>query len=330
MAPVDALPVDNRIEMVIGIQARTVHDSALFKLADYSPSAGDGWVVATVEPTPDSGTSYTPGAGFKSDGTYFEPAGSQMMIKMKGAWRVIEAADASLPPSTPYDWSKPYLLHTRVRQPDEYYLLFVKGGTAVFEWEPAATGSQQFGAPRMIYPEWTHDAAQLLRSASTTDAEMAALATAGPASAQANALLGSPNGLIAAIALRTLLHGDSPKALIARMPELLHDADARRLGVFVYACLMESDRASRASLVAAIRSEVALTSDPDRLGAVTYATYASAKYNRVNHDARQNAIDIVTDVQRRSAALHVPVNATAPWTLIFERLGVLPPDTFVR
>ncbi|WP_322044142.1 hypothetical protein [Paraburkholderia sp. J67] len=331
MAPVDALPIDNRIEMVIGRQTRTVHDSALFRLADYSPSSGDGWVVAAVEPAPGSGASYVPGAKIDgATGEYVEPAGSQPMVRMKGAWRVIEAADASLPPSTPYDWSKPLQHRVSVKEPDSGYPLFKAGGTAVFEWEPGAQGEQQFGAVRMIFPEWARDAAQLLQSAATTDAAIAALEKAGPASAQADALLASPNGLTATIALRTLLHSDSPQALVARMPALLRDSDARRLGVFVYSCLMESDPAIRELLVPVIRSEIESTTDANRLGPIAYAAYAASNDGRFDPDKRQAAIDIVTDVQRRSAALHVPVNATAPWTLIFEWLGVLPPHTFVR
>ncbi len=310
---------------------RTVHDTAVFRLADYGPTVGDGWVIAAFEPASDSGVSNVPGEYVQAEtGKVVQPAGSQTMVRMKGAWRVIEAADGSLPASTPYDWSKPLLHRVRVKQPENYYPLFTAGGAAVFEWEPTAQGEQQFGAVRMIYPEWARDAAQLLQSAATSDAAIAALEKAGPASAQADVLLGSPNGLTATIALRTLLHSDSPQALVARMPALLRDSDARRLGVFVYACLMESDAAIRELLVPVIRSEIESTTDANRLGAITYAAYAASNYSRFDQDKRQTAIDVVADVQRRGAALHVPVNATAPWTLIFEWLGVPPPHTFVR
>lgn len=328
----DAVPPDVRVEYVLITEARAVHDTATLKLPDYQTSSnGSGWVVAVIEPAKDSGTVQVPGAYVEGEtGKIVQPAGAQSVVVMKGAWRALAAADSSVPSRGDYSWSEVPKQRIRIPAPDDFYSPFKKGGTVIFQWEPSAEGKAQFGATRMIFPEWAQDAAETLKSAPGIEAKLAELTNAKNASTQAEGLLSGKNNLSSVLGLNALLQGPASGTLVAQMPTLLDAADPRKLSVLVYLCLAASGAGDRPPLVAAINTLIGETTDSNRLASVAYASYAVSLLDPKDASARDAAHDVLATLQLRTAALHVPMDAQSPWTLIFEKMRITPPQSFRR
>lgn len=327
----DAVPPDFQVEYVVVAQARAVHDTATLKLPDYRMSKGSGWAVAVVDPAKDSGTVQVPGAYIEANtGKYVQPDGAQSVVVMKGAWRALATADASVPGKGDYSWSEIPKQRVRVPKPEQFYSPFANGGTVVFQWEPTAQDGAKFGATRMIFPEWAQDAAETLRSAPGLEEKLAALTHAASTPSQAEGLLSEKNNLSSILALNALLRGPDSGGTVARMPALLDAADARKLSVLVYLCLAASAAGDRPQLVAEIKALIGETTDPARLAGIAYATYAVALFDPTDTSARDAAHDVLATLKQRTTALNVPMDAQSPWTLIFEKMGVAPPQSFRR
>lgn len=327
----DAVPPDYHFEHVVVGEARAVHDTATLKLPDYHSSKGAAWVVAAIEPAKDSGTTEVPGAYIEADtGKYVQPAGAQGVVVMKGAWRALATADSSVPSKGDYSWSEIPKQRVRVPKPDQFYSPFANGGTVVFQWEPTAQGAAQFGVARMIFPEWAQDTAETLKSAPGIEEKLVALTNAPNASAQAESLLSAKNNLSSILALNALLRAPDSSKTVARMPALLDAADARKLSALVYLCLAASAVGDRPQLVTEIKALIGETTDPSRLAGIAYASYAVALFDPTDTSARNAASDVITTLRQRTAALNVPMDAQSPWTLIFEKMGAAPPQSFRR
>lgn len=142
----------------VAAETRMVHDVATLKPSDYRAADGASWVISTVTPAADSGTNVT-------GTTYFDTAKGQTVpvpdarrrYVNRGTWQVIASSSPSVPATGRYDWLTlawlPINRRPLPQTPEHLYSPFIRGGTIVYRWNPAAEGGEQFGNVRMIFPE---------------------------------------------------------------------------------------------------------------------------------------------------------------------------------
>jgi hypothetical protein len=146
-------------------EVRAVQDTAFLELSDYGIPSRPLWVVASVTPDKGSGSATVPGAHIDArTGQFVNPSGGAGVLVKKGQWHASATSDPSVARTGTYSWTEPLDPKTRMVTPEDVYSPFAYGGTIVFRPEPQAEGRQQFGACRMIFPEWQDAAAAALRA----------------------------------------------------------------------------------------------------------------------------------------------------------------------
>ncbi|MET3212844.1 UNVERIFIED_ORG: hypothetical protein ABIC48_000587 [Burkholderia territorii] len=303
-----------------------VHDVATLKPSDYRSADGSSWVISTITPAADSGANVT-GA------TYFDTAKGRTVpvpdarrrYANRGTWQVVASSSPSVPATGRYDWLTlawlPINRRPLPQTPEHLYSPFIRGGTIVYRWNPAAEGGEQFGNARMIFPEWTQQVADALRSAPPSLPDSASAIP--PA---LDRLKADRNPMTAVLDFGDALREEPVERIVARLPALLQVNDLHELSAIVFLCLSGSRAEDRPRFVEAIDAAIAGTDDSARLLAIAYGTFAAGRsrpypFNDVAQTARIN--DVFGALKRRTSALGVPVAEGSPWYEFFTayRLG---------
>ena len=321
MTFIDTSPPSLPTPQVVVYEARAVHDTATLQLSDYRPTAESGWIVATVKPAAGSGSATIPGAHIEAEtGHLVTPAQSEVVLAKHGGWHAIASGQAGAPASGTYAWNEPMTSSARVSTPEVYYSPFAHGGTVVFQFAPQAEAIQQFGACRLIFPEWAQSVADTLKNSSRIAELIAKLAAQPHAMAEAQQLVLGENGASATLAFRGLLQYAPAFALQA--PPLLKMADARRLSIFVYLGLTAAPTKGRAEWFQLLRLQVMETSEPERLLAIAYAAFAVQLFAGQDSGSAHAAQELMQVLHKRVGELGLPMPENSPWTLLFRKNGI--------
>ncbi|AXF24705.1 hypothetical protein CUJ89_31115 [Burkholderia pyrrocinia] len=307
-------------------ETRMVHDVATLKPSDYRSADGSSWVISTITPAKDSGANVTGESYFDTaKGKTVPVPDARRRYANRGTWQVVASSSPSVPATGRYDWLTlawlPINRRPLPQTPEHLYSPFIRGGTIVYRWNPAAEGGEQFGAVRMIFPEWTQQVADALRSAPPslpdgTSATPPAL----------DRLKTDRNPMTAVLDFGDALREEPVERIVARLPGLLQANDLHELSAIVFLCLSESRAEDRPRFAEAINGSIAATDDSARLLAIAYGAFAAGRsrpypFNDAGQTARIN--DVFGALKRRTSALNVPVAEGSPWYEFFTayRLG---------
>ncbi|RQR92528.1 MULTISPECIES: hypothetical protein [unclassified Burkholderia] len=313
----------------VAAETRMVHDVATLQPSDYRSADGSSWVIATLTPAPDSGENVT-------GNTYFDTAKRQTVAvpdarrryANRGTWQVVASSSPSVPATGRYDWLTLAWLPINGRPlpqtPEHLYSPFIRGGTIVYRWNPAAQGGEQFGNVRMIFPAWQRQVADVLRGAPGDVAQ----AAAAPASAL-DRVQQDGNPMAAVLDFAAALHEEPADRIAARLPALLRASDLHEVSAIVFQCIAASREADRPRFVEAINGSVTSIDDGARLLAIAYGAFAAGRAKpRPFSDAEQAARinDVFAALKQRTSALGVPAGQGSPWYEFFTayRLGGAP------
>ncbi|MGC3024178.1 hypothetical protein ACPUER_03340 [Burkholderia sp. DN3021] len=310
----------------VAAETRMVHDVATLKPSDYRSADGSSWVISTITPAADSGANVT-GA------TYFDTAKGRTVpvpdarrrYANRGTWQVVASSSPSVPATGRYDWLTlawlPINRRPLPQTPEHLYSPFIRGGTIVYRWNPAAEGGEQFGNVRMIFPEWTQQVADALRSAPPSLPDGA---SATPAAL--DRLKSDRNPMAAVLDFGDALREEPVERIVARLPALLQVNDLHELSAIVFLCLSGSRAEDRPRFVETIDAAIAGTDDSARLLAIAYGAFAAGRsrpypFNDAAQTARIN--NVFGALKRRISALGVPIAEGSPWYEFFTayRLG---------
>ncbi|WGY70478.1 hypothetical protein KEC55_25940 [Burkholderia cepacia] len=306
----------------VAAETRMVHDVATLKPSDYRSADGASWVISTLTPAADSGTNVT-------GTTYFDTAKGQTVpvpdarrrYANRGTWQVVASSSPAVPATGRYDWLTlawlPINRRPLPQTPEHLYSPFIRGGTIVYRWNPAAEGGEQFGNVRMIFPEWTRQVADALRSAP------AAMPAGAPA---LDRLKSDRNPMTAVLDFGDALREEPVERIVTRLPALLQVNDLHELSALVFLCLSGSRAEDRPRLVETIDAAIAGTDDQARLLAIAYGAFAAGRAQPVPFRDQTLTVfinDVFGMLKRRTTALGVPAGERTPWYEFFTayRLG---------
>ncbi|MBR8374706.1 hypothetical protein KDW20_02920 [Burkholderia cenocepacia] len=310
----------------VAAETRMVHDVATLKLSDYRSADGASWVISTITPAAGSGANVT-------GDTYFDTAKGRTVpvpdarrrYANRGTWQVVASSSPAVPATGRYDWLTLAWLQINRRPlpqtPEHLYSPFIRGGTIVYRWNPAAEGGEQFGNVRMIFPEWAQQVADALRSAPPSLPDGAA---ASQAALERMKTDGNP--MTAVLDFGAALREEPVERIVAQLPALLRVKDRHELSAIVYLCLSAPRAEDRPRFVETINQAIADTDDRARLLAIAYGAFAAGRAQPVPfRDSTLNALinDVFGVLKRRTTALDVPVGEGTPWYEFFTayRLG---------
>ncbi|KFG98582.1 hypothetical protein GQ56_0103470 [Burkholderia paludis] len=305
----------------VAAETRMVHDVATLKPADYRSADGASWVISRITPAQDSGANVT--------GTsYFDTAKGQTVpvpdarrrYANRGTWEVVASSGASVPATGRYDWLTlawlPINRRPLPQTPEHLYSPFLRGGTIVYRWNPAAEGGEQFGNVRMIFPDWTQQVADALRAPPTSAAGKPPL----------DRVEQDHNPMTAVLDFGDALRDEPVDKIVARLPGLMRAAEPHELSALVFLCLSASRDADRAHFIDTIDTSIGSIDDNARLLAIAYGAFAAGRSRPYpfNDAAQKASINTVfTALRQRVSALNVPVDNGSPWYEFFTayRLG---------
>lgn len=310
----------------VAAETRMVHDVATLKLSDYRTADGASWVISTLTPAADSGKSVT-------GDTYFDTAKGRTVpvpdarrrYANRGTWQVVASSSPTVPATGRYDWLTltwvPINRRPLPQTPEHLYSPFIRGGTIVYRWNPAAEGGEQFGNVRMIFPEWAQQVADALQAAPPSIPDGAS--SSQPALDRLNT---DTNPMTAVLDFGDALREEPAERIVARLPALLRTKDRHELSAIVFLCLSAAREEDRPRFVETIDKAIADTDDRARLLAIAYGAFAAGRTQPVPfRDPTLNALinDVFGALKRRTAALGVPVAQGSPWYEFFTayRLG---------
>jgi len=326
MPSIYAVPADAPPSPVAA-ETRMVHDVATLRPSDYRSADGASWVISVITPAADSGANVT-------GTTYFDTAKGRTVpvpdarhrYANRGTWQVVASSSPAVPATGRYDWlTLAWLPINRRPLPqtaEHLYSPFIRGGTIVYRWNPAAEGGEQFGNVRMIFPEWMQQVADALRSA---PAGMQDSASSAPQPAL-DRLKADTNPMTTVLDFGDALRDEPVEQIIARLPALLRVKDRHALSAIVYLCLSAPRAEDRSRFVETINATIAGIDDRARLLAIAYGTFAAGRTQPVPfRDGAQRALidDVFGALKQRTTALGVPVTQGSPWYEFFTayRLG---------
>jgi hypothetical protein len=318
MIAIDALPPALQAEYALLYEARAIHDTASLQLAAYGLPLRPAWIVADVKPAPGSGSAMVPGASIQAEtGRFVNPGGPAVLMK-HGEWQAVATASPSLTAAASYSWTEPLDPRPRVLTPEHLYSPFAYGGTIVFTPQPAAQGLQQFGACRLLFPEWGRLAADALRGGTRLSDLFARAASDKTSLVEVARLATADDGFTATLAFRTLLA--APVAMSHRAGTLFQAAEVRVLSTFVYLSLIAAS-VDRSAWTAEVEKLVSETNASDRLLAIAYGSFAVTLFANRDAAAMTAARQILGALRKRVQVLGIPLREHSPWLLIFDKSG---------
>ncbi|WP_419689852.1 hypothetical protein ACN22W_29000 [Burkholderia theae] len=298
-----------------------VHDVATLKPSDYRSADGQSWVIADITPAKDSGAAVTGTSYFDTaKGKTVPVPDARRRYANRGTWQVVASSSSSVPATGHYDWLTlawlPINRRPLPQTPEHLYSPFIRGGTIVYRWNPAAEGGEQFGAVRMLFPEWRQQVAEALRAAPASASRAQPL----------DRVSQDRNPMTAVLDFGDALRDEPVERIVARLPSLLQVNDLHELSAIVFLCLSGSRTEDRPRFAEAINGSIAATDDGARLLAIAYGAFAAGRsrpypFNDAGQTARIN--DVFGALKRRTLALGVPAAEGSPWYEFFTayRLG---------
>ena len=258
-------------DVAVPHDARAVHDAATLSWTKLTEGRQPRWVVARVNPAPQSGSTTIPGAVIRTDtGQLSVPAGAVPVMLRLGSWSPMAGSDPAITGGA-YTWTEMLEEHKRTLVPEDFYSPFAKGGVIVFRPAVQASGRDQFVAAHLVFDEW----ASSVDGAGRYVVDHAALFEGKPIepaeASQLTDLLSHANPLVRVSALRQLIaSGRGTPELVQRS---ISSADHSAAVATYLAITAGDDR-----LVDAVRQFVSATKEGDKLRPIALGAYAASVF----------------------------------------------------
>lgn len=175
-----------------------IHDCSLLTLAELTAESTNQWVLAIVEPAPNSGSATIPGASIDGKtGKISVPAGGDAVIRKMGTYERQAAHGIDWVAKENYSWTEPLDKRMRGLAPEDCYSPFAQGGVIYFRPVAGKSGLAQFGRVRLLPQDWAVTFPQAAAYVRTQPGV--------PANDLLKRLLNSQNTVVALLAFRELV-----------------------------------------------------------------------------------------------------------------------------
>ena len=321
MPPLDMPPTlpPQQAEYALLHAARAVHDTASVRFTDFAIDGRPSWVLATVTPSPRSGSATIPGAHLDArTGEVVAPSGARAVLVKEGTWKpVVAARPSQAMTQNTYSWTESLAQRKRTLLPEDYYSPFTHGGAILCRPTPGAAGIDQFGPVRVLLPGWEG----YVPSASAFAEGYPALLTdgaVGPADgAQIDQLASQDNKLLAVLAFRSLLRGGRMNPSVAQAQLARVETDV--LAILVYLVITGPAPGSPGVSLRDIHGAVTALRDLDRSRAIALGAFAAGLFRG---DAATPAKSLLRAVRQRLGEIGVAPDRDPYLHLMLEKMDV--------
>lgn len=283
-------PATQAPHVAVSHNARAVHDAATLRFTELTRNGKPRWVVARINPTPQSGSAIIPGAVIRADtGQLAAPSGAAPVTLKQGSWNVLSEAAPMADKEGTYSWTEVLEEEKRSLSPEDFYSPFAKGGVIVFLPAGQGGGPAWFEAAHLIFDEW----ADRVDAAGRYVLDHAGVLDGGEPVAGQDA------------DLRTLLSHENPlvrisafRQLIARgygTPEIVQRSVAtgdQAAAVLTYLSITTGDD----SLAAALKQFVSATADEAKLRPIALGAYAASMFRGGEESVGARAKAVLTAI----------------------------------
>lgn len=306
-------------EVALLHDARAIHDLATLRFDEYALGGKPSWVLATITPGPHSGAATVPGGYIEADtGKLVIPSGAQTSIIKEGAWKVLAAASPGPNHADgSYSWYEPMEAGRRILHPEDYYSPFAHSCSILFRPMPEKAGMEQFGATRLVFPDWIAGvaAAFAFYQANARLLDPGTQILPRPPLLQ---LVSQKNPLLASVAFRVLL------SLGLVEPEYLRAQVVRRPGplcaVFGYLAIVTSDPSTTHPWWLELGQSLDKASEP-AARALVLGAFAAGLFRAHDSDHLARAKAVLGKARQRLRATGVPIDHDARLAWMFARMG---------
>jgi hypothetical protein len=287
---------------------RAVHDIAAMRWLSPPISQGQ-WIIARIEPDPDSGAGTVPGGYIDgSTGQFVAPPDTPPVVVKRGAWTVLAGGTESAGTIRRYDWSEPIRESERTLQAEEMYSPFVRGGVILFRPGETPGAAGFFQDVVLLFPEWSTDAATALTYAHQHPS--AVRPPAGDLGAkELRGILRGGNRLLTVAAFAQLSSGGHLS--MADEEDLVVRGEPRLAATLIY-CLLIQGRA--------VEPLIERTSQPDQLRWMAVGALSVDVFGPQEPAVRTAARSALVAARKRLASLGGQPDSDAYLRVLFDRV----------
>jgi hypothetical protein len=309
-----------RREYAVLHDARAAHDIGSFRFADYEIEGLPSWIVATLNPDPDSGSATIPGGFIKAEtGEVIVPEGVAAVVLKKGKWHALAGASPIQSVLGTYSWSEPLEEEKHVLTPEDYYSPFAYGGMVVFRQIPVADDIKQLEPVNLLFPEWE----KLMESAFTLSRRDSILYGNSIQITDAETLkqlVLHQNGLIATFALRELLR--APQTAPQDVYPFLETEDDRRRSIFTFAMIARSSSGKVSEFARAVETHLRTLRQLDQLRSIALGAFAAALFDGREPEVNSGARRVLIAAHQQFKTMGRTGEPAFQLLLIFKKMGI--------
>jgi hypothetical protein len=272
-------------------------------------------------PSPKSGSATVPGAHINADtGEFVTPQNAQTVIVKEGKWRVLATSEQMTQYSAgSYSWTEPLTAMKRKLLPEDYYSPFAHGGTIVFRPAPGASGIEQFGTVRLLFPNWGQFVAPAFAFMVSHPALLGDGQVGPTELPQLTQLLSQNNELLAVLAFRELVASGQMAPNLAR--NQLTNAQANLAAVYTYIALT-SQAGGGHQLAQEIAGITKMTHDATKLRSIALGAFSAGLFRAEDSGIISSSKSALGAVRHRLKELKIAVEKDIYLNSIFEKMGV--------
>ena len=316
----DDLSSELRREYIVLHDARAAHDIGSFRFANFETDGLPSWVVATLNPDPDSGSATIPGGFIKAEtGEVVVPEGAAAVVLKKGKWQALAAASPTQSVLGTYSWSEPLEEEKHVLTPEDYYSPFAYGGTVVFRPSPVAHDIKELEPVNLLFLEWGKlvepafvlsggDSILYGKSGQITDAN------------RLKQLIPHQNGLIATFALRELLR--APQTTPQDVYASLETQDDRRRSIFTYAMIAMSHSGKISEFARVVETHLRAVRQLDELRSIALGAFAAALFDGREPEINTEARKVLIAARQHFKTIGRTGEPAFQLLLMFKKMGI--------
>ena len=320
-ARIDSLPANQRHEYRLMHDTRAICDIAWFRFADFETNGEPSWVVAMLDPSPDSGNATIPGSYIKAEtGELVIPSGVAAVVLKKGRWHSLASALPTPSGTGIYSWSEPLEREQRVLSPEDYYSPFAYGGTIVFRPTPSAPDIEEFGPVCLLFDDWGSLVQPAFERSRKGDEILYGKFSYLMSTDKLTQLVSDDNGLVATIAFRELMRIKPTDA--RAVAKFLEATDQRRRSIFSYVMLAMSDSGSASELTQAVTDSVRAARQPEEIQSISLGAFAAALFHSREAGVLASSRNILLAARQRFQIIGRAGERASQLLLIFQKMGI--------
>ncbi len=321
MTRIDSLPAEQRRDYRLMHDARATRDIAWVRFADFETDGVPSWVVAMLDPRPDSGSATILGGHIKAEtGELLLPEGVAPVVLKKGRWQVVASARPAQPTSGNYSWSEPLEQDKRVLTPEDYYSPFAFGGTIMFRPTSGAQGVEEFGPVHLLFDDWGRMVQPAFEKSTKGEDILYGKFAYLASPEKLIQLVSDENGLIATIGLRELVRIKGTNA--PATARFLETTDSRRGSVFTYVMVAMSDSDSAQELAQAVVARVRVAAQLEEIHGIALGAFAAALFHSREAEVIARCQNILRAARQRLQVIGRAGERASQLLLIFKKMGI--------